>query len=380
MSVPFVDLSRLHSPLREELLASFERVLDSSNYIQGEEVCSFEHEFARQGQVPEAIAVNNGTAALHLALRACGVGPGDEVITVANTFIATAEAITLCGAVPVFADILPGSFLIDPADVERRISPRTRAIVPVHLYGELADMESVCDLAARRGLKVVEDACQAHGASCRGRAAGTFGDAGCLSFYPTKNLGTIGEGGMVLTKDPVIARRVRSLRDHGQQGRHIHIEPGYNYRLPELQAAALRVLLPNLQSWNAARAAAAQRYRSGLAGSAVATPSGGAADESHVYHLFVVRTRHRDALQRFLAQHGIGTAIHYPTPIHLQPAYEAFGSGVGSLPNTERAVSEILSLPMHPSLTPAEVDAVCAALREFGFHTTNPTKPEELAV
>ena len=365
MNVPFVDLRRLHAGSRAELLAAFARVIDSAGYVQGREVESFEHEFSEAYGVNHAVAVSNGTAALHLALIAAGVGPGDEVITVANTFIATAEAVSMVGAVPVFADVQPGSYLMDPADVERKVTARTRALIVVHLYGEMAEMAPFQEIATRHNLRLIEDACQAHGATADGRRAGTVSDLGCLSFYPTKNLGTVGEGGMVLTADKSLASRVRSLRDHGQTSRHRHAEPGYNYRMPELQAAALRVFLPQLERWNARRVAAARRYRAGLADSPVCVPAETATGQ-HVYHLFVVRSPQRDALQQFLSMRGIGTAIHYPTPIHLQPAYAREGSGIGSLPQTERAVSEILSLPMHPAISSAEVDAVCDAVRAFG--------------
>ena len=379
MNVPFVDLGRLHAELREDILASFERVLDSSSYVQGSEVQTFEGDFAAQYGSAHAAAVSNGTAALHLALQACGIGPGAEVITVANTFIATAEAITLSGATPVFADIAPGSFLIDPDDVERKITPRTRAIIAVHLYGEMADMKRLGTIARTHSLKLIEDACQAHGASFAGRFAGTIGDAGCLSFYPTKNLGAVGEGGMVLTQHAATAARVRSLRDHGQAGRHVHIEPGYNYRMPELQAAALRVCLPHLAEWNNLRTTAAALYRDGLMTSSVSAPPR-SAPRHHVYHLYVIRTQARETLAPFLASRGIATAVHYPTPIHLQPAYASFGGGPGSLPETERAVAEILSLPMHPSITPAEVTAVCDAIHAFDRQSARSIQREGLVV
>lgn len=364
VKVPFVDMHRLHGPLRQELLAAFARVLDSGAYVQGSEVAAFEAEFARHYGAPFALAVNSGTAALHLVLEAFDIGPGDTVITVANTFIATAEAITMAGATPVFADIEEGGFNIDPADAERRITPRTRAIIAVHLYGQVAAMGRLAEVCHRNNLLLIEDACQAHGATLDGRPAGTIGDAGCLSFYPTKNVGTIGEGGMVLTPNRRVAERVRSLRDHGQARRHEHLVPGYNYRLPELQAAALRVLAPHLENWNAARAEAAAWYEEGLAGLPVVPPAApGPAD--NVYHLYVIRTRERDALQAALASQGIQAAIHYPTPIHLQPAYTGFGADPGSLPRTETAVAEVLSLPFHPAIRRDEVDAVCEAIRRF---------------
>lgn len=364
MSVRLVDVARLHAGLRGELLDAFARVLDSGGYVQGREVAAFEEEYAAAMGVEHALAANNGTAALHLALLACGIGPGDEVITVSNTFIATAEAITMAGATPVFADIDPGEFTIDPADAERRITVRTRAIIAVHLYGRTAPMAELGALARRYGLRLIEDACQAHGATSGGRLAGTFGDAGVFSFYPTKNLGTVGEGGMVVTRDGAVARRAAQLRDHGQDGRHHHVAAGFNYRMAELQAAALRVFLPRLAEWNAGRMAAARLYDTGLAGAAVSTPAPGPAGE-HVYHLYVVRSALRDALRGHLGERGIATAIHYPAPIHLQPAYAGAGGGPGSLPHTEAAVREILSLPMHPGITGDEVAAVCEAIREF---------------
>jgi dTDP-4-amino-4,6-dideoxygalactose transaminase len=267
----------------------------------------------------------------------------------------------------VFADIVPGTHLVDHADVERRITARTRAIIAVHLYGELADMLPLKALAEHYNLKLIEDACQAHGASRDGMRAGTIGDFGCLSFYPTKNLGTVGEGGMVLTANEHLAARVASLRDHGQRSRHHHVEPGYNGRMSELQASALRVFLPHLRRWNEQRVCLARRYAIGLRETHVQLPRLPGAGE-HVFHLYVVETAHRDELQKHLANRGINTAIHYPTPIHMQPAYRQHGSGAGSLPVTETTVARILSLPMHPEMTAGEVDAVCRAIREFDVH------------
>jgi len=361
MRVPFVDMGRLHAATREEMLAAFARVLDSGTFVQGPETEAFEREFAAACGVRHAIAVSNGTAALHLALVAAGIGAGDEVITVANTFIATAEAISMAGATPVFADIDYATMLMDPADVERKVTARTRAILPVHLYGRVCDMEALGHIARRYRLRLIEDACQAHGALDFGRRAGTFGDAGCFSFYPTKNLGTVGEGGMLVTDDDEIAARAASLRNHGQAERHVHTTPGFNYRMPELQAAALRVMLPHLAEWNERRIAVAAEYGPALRGLPLRLPDPGPRG-SHVYHLYVVRTRERDALRRQLAEAGIGVAVHYPTPIHLQPAYAHLGYRKGSLPVTEHVAAEILSLPMHPFLTPAEVRAVAAAV------------------
>ncbi|HWO94582.1 MAG TPA: DegT/DnrJ/EryC1/StrS family aminotransferase [Dehalococcoidia bacterium] len=364
MSVPFVDLGRLHREHRTALLAAFARVLDSGHFVQGQEVEAFEQQFAHACGAPYAVAVSNGTAALHLALLARGIRPGDEVITVANTFVATAEAIVQAGARPVFADIDPETMNIDPAEVERRITPRTTAIVAVHLYGRVAQMDALLDIARRYHLALIEDACQAHGASFNGRPAGTIGDAGCFSFYPTKNLGGIGEGGMILTADRHIALRAASLRDHGQSVRYHHAALGYNYRMSELQAAALSVLLPELYRWNARRSMAAERYAARLAGADLVLPSVEKRD-NHVYHLYVVRSHQRNELRSHLAERGIQTAVHYPIPIHLQPAFADYSEGPDSLPHTEAATSKILSLPMHPTIAAEEVDAVCDAILDF---------------
>jgi dTDP-4-amino-4,6-dideoxygalactose transaminase len=285
------------------------------------------------------------------------------VITVANTFFATVEAIFATGARPVFADILPNGHNIDPDDVQRRITARTRAIIPVHLYGEMAPMGDLMALAHKHGLRVLEDACQAHGARLNGQSAGTIGDAGCFSFYPTKNLGAVGEGGMVVTDHAATAQRIRELRDHGQAERHNHAAFGFNRRMSELQAAALRVALPHLEGWNLLRAEAARRYLRNLAATSLALPQ--PPTESSVFHLFVVEDERRDALRSHLTERGIDTAIHYPTPIHLQPAAAGLGFARGSLPHTEERVSRILSLPFHPGITTQEIDAVTDAVLSF---------------
>lgn len=368
MNVPFVDMKRLHEPLRPQLLEAFARVLDSGSYVQGSEVAQFEEEFAATiGGGERAIAVSNGTTALHLALLAVGVGPGDEVITVANTFFATAEAVTAVGATPVFADIEPGGYNIDPSEIEQLITPRTKAVIPVHLYGELANMPAILEIARRHNLRVIEDACQAHGARAWNRLAGTFGDAGCFSFYPTKNLGAVGEGGMVITRDADIAASVRTLRDHGQATKHDHRVAAFNFRMSELQAAGLRLALDELAGWNQLRHEAAHRYFLGLRDSDLVLPRN--ATDEHVYHLFVVRTPRRDALRSFLGARGIATAIHYPVPIHLQNAYAHLNMSVGSLPHTEKSVDEILSLPFHPRITSQEIDYVCEMIDDFVQHT-----------
>lgn len=366
MSVPFVDMHRLHVADREELIAAFSRVLDSGGFVQGREVAAFEDMFAPVAGCDHAVALNSGTAALHLALLAFGVGDGDEVITVANTFFATAEAISLTGATPVFVDIAHGTHLIDPVEVERTITSRTKAIIAVHLYGQMAPMDRLQQIARAHGLVLIEDAAQAHGALLDGRPAGSWGDAACFSFYPTKNLGAIGEGGAVTTKDPGVAARVRELRDHGQDAKHHHRVVGLNYRMAELQAAGLRISIGHLFNWNHSRMAAANWYREGLRGAGVELPDT-PGDRSHVYHLFVVRHPARDVLAAHLASKGIGAAVHYPVPVHRQPAYA--GLAVRRLPRTEAAVREILSLPMHPNITHDEVMEVCAAIAEFSRAT-----------
>ena len=375
--IPFVDVRRLHAPLRDDLLGAFARVLDSGNYVQGREVAALEEEFAAATGAPFAVATSNGTTALQLALLSLGIGPGDEVITVSNTFIATVEAISAVGATPVFADIAPGSMNIDPADVGRKLTPNTAAIIPVHLYGELAPMEELMAIAHEHNIPVIEDACQAHGASRDGVQAGCFGDVGCFSFYPTKNLGTVGEGGMLVTRHRAIAERAASLRDHGQRGRHHHVEPGYNYRLPELQAAALRVALPHLERWNQQRRRVADVYFEHLAPLGMDLPPCPTA--AHVFHLFVAKVPERDQLRSYLLDRGIGTAIHYPVPIHLQPAYASLGYREGDLPRTEETVAQILSLPFHPWLTPGEIAYVGEALARYDGRLAGQTAKEAVA-
>lgn len=364
MSVPFVDVERLHAPLRADLMDAFARVISSGRYVMGPEVEAFEAEFAAALGVSHAVAVNSGTAALHLALVAAGIGPGDEVILPANTFIATAEAVSLAGASPVFVDVEPGTLNIDPDCVAEAITTNTRAIIPVHLYGRIANMPRLRALATRHRLLLVEDACQAHGAAQDGVYAGALGDVGCFSFYPTKNLGAIGEGGMLVTGDADIANAARSLRDHAQSERYRHWAPGFNYRLPELQAAGLRVCLPHLDGWNARRLDAARSYAEVLAGLPITLPAPAGQGE-HVYHLYVVRSERRDALRAHLGARGVGVAIHYPYPIHLQEAYAACGLREGALPIVEASCREILSLPMHPYLEPREIAEVAAAIQAF---------------
>jgi len=365
MIIEFVDLKRQYRPLREEIMSGIERVLDGMNLFLGENVYRLEEEFAAYCGAPHAIGVGSGTDALHLALRAVGIGPGDEVITVSNTFFATVEAIALCGARPVFVDIDPSTYTMDPSRLEAAITPRTRAVVPVHLYGHPADMDPIIAISRGHGLSVVEDACQAHGAEYKGVRIGSLGDAAAFSFYYSKNLGAYGEGGMVVTKDREIATKVQMLRNHGSKERYQHALLGVNARLDEIQAAVLRVKLPHLDRWNAARRTWAEEYSRRLADlEDVVTPVV-QPYAKHVFHLYVIRTPDRERLQRWLKSHGVSTGIHYPVSVHLQDACADLGYSPGSLPETEAAAEEILSLPMFAELTIDEVAYVCQTIRDY---------------
>ena len=361
MAVPFVDMQARIAPIRDELLEACARVIDSGVFVMGPETEALECEFAAYCGVGHAIAVANGTAALQLALMALGIGAGDEVITVANTFIATAEAITAVGATPVFVDIDPVTYVMDPAAFEDAITPRTRAVIPVHLYGLLADMAAIGAIARRHNLRVIEDACQAHGARRDGVMAGAWGDIGCFSLYPAKNLGTIGEGGLAVTNDAALAARMRSLRSHGELTRYHHTEPGWNLRLSELLSAAARIELRRLDGWNAGRHQVASWYREALTGLPLQLPAA-CEGEEHVFHLYVVQAEDRDDVRTALAARGIGTGVHYPVPLHLQPAYAALGVGPGDLPVTSAAAPRLLSLPMFPEMKHEQVAAVAEAL------------------
>lgn len=362
-SIPFLDLRVQHEPLRAELMDAMAAVIDSSAFAGGPFVAAFEEEFAAFCQVRHAVGVANGTDAIALTLRALGVGPGDEVVTVAATFMATAEAISHCGATPVFVDVDDKTLTIDPGNLERAITPRTKAIIPVHLYGQMADMDAVMDIAQRHGLWVIEDACQAHGAEYKGRRAGSIGTAGCFSFYPGKNLGALGEAGAVVTNDPGLAAHIAMLRDHGQRSKYHHEVVGWNARMDGIQAAVLRVKLRGLAQGNAARRVHARLYSALLAAvPGVVTPMA-AAYGVPVYHLYVVRLPGRDRVFRALAQRGIACGIHYPVPVHLQPAYRMLGYSEGALPVTERWAGEVLSLPMFPQLTPGQIAIVAQAVR-----------------
>jgi dTDP-4-amino-4,6-dideoxygalactose transaminase len=346
---------------KAEIDAAMARVLAGGWYVLGQEVKAFEEEFATYCGVRHGVGVGSGTEALHLALRACGIGPGDEVITTAHTAVATASAVEMCGAAPVFVDTEPDYFTLDPERVRAAITPRTKAIIPVHLYGQPADLGAVLDPARKHGLRVIEDCAQAHGASYRGKRVGSFGDMGCFSFYPTKNLGAVGDGGMVVTNDPGLAEKVRLLREYGWAERYVSHSVGFNSRLDELQAALLRVKLRHLDADNAARARHASYYDIALRGLPFVLPKrrDGA---THVYHLYVIRTPARDRVVARLRQEQVGALIHYPVPVHLQPGFRHRGRGAGSLPQTERAALEILSLPMYPELSRDELERVVQAL------------------
>lgn len=362
MYVPLVDLKAQFTPLKLEILQAIEGVLDSMQLFLGPNTHAFEDEFARYCGAGSCVSVANGTDALHLALRAAGVGTGDEVITVAHTFFATTEAIVLAGATPVYVDIDPRTYLIDVSQIEDRVTPRTRAIMPVHLYGQMADMDPIMDIAARHNLVVIEDAAQAHGAEYNGRRAGSIGHLGCFSFYFSKNLGAYGECGAVLTSDPELTRRLRLYRDHGSETRYHHQEFGFNSRMDEVQAAVLRIKLRHLDAWNAQRRRHAAAYDGLLADAGVGLPVTGV-DRTHVWYVYVVRSAERDQLQRALTERQIGTGIHFPVPIHLQPAAARLGYRAGDLPHSEQVAREVLSIPMYAELTPDQLDWVAASFR-----------------
>jgi dTDP-4-amino-4,6-dideoxygalactose transaminase len=357
MKVPFLDLVAQHRPLRDELLQAFGEALDAAAFASGARVAAFEREFADYVGCRHVVALSNGTEALRLAMLGMGVAPGDTVLTVPNTFIATTEAISQAGARFAFVDVDPATCLMDPARLEdylkrafdRGAAPRPKAILPVHLYGQCADMEAIMALAARYDLGVLEDAAQAHGAKRNGRGAGTFGTAAAFSFYPGKNLGACGEAGAVGTDDDRVAERVRMLRDHGQRQKYLHALEGCNARMDELQACALRIKLRHLDAWNDARRRWAAIYNAALAGSG-AEPVAIAAGNVSNYHLYVVHAANRDALKDRLAAAGIGSGLHYPVPLHLQECYASLGEAAGAYPNAERSAARLLSLPMYPEL------------------------------
>jgi len=361
IKVPYLDLKAQYRSIKPEIDQAIARVLESCQFVLGPEVAAFENEFAAYCGTTDCIAVNSGTSALHLALLAAGVGPGDEVITVPFTFVASVATILYTGAKPVLVDIEPRTFNMNPAAIQAAISPRTKAIMPVHLYGHPADMDFIMDVARKHGLIVIEDAAQAHGARYKGRPVGTIGDIACFSFYPAKNLGAYGEGGAVTTSNPVYAEKIRSLRDWGQDRKYHHVLHGYNYRLEAIQGAILRVKMRHLEAWTEARRRIVEKYGHLLADADVVLPAE-MEWARHVYHLFTVRSKNRDAAQAALLNQGIQTGVHYTTPVHLQPAYRNLGYGPGSLPESEKAAKEVLSLPMYPELTDAQLEIVAEAL------------------
>lgn len=377
-SVKFVDLDRLHGPLERELSTAALRVLKDKRFIQGPDVKAFEQEMSATLDGAPVCGVSCATFGLLVALKAFGIGPGDEVITTPHTAIATAEAVSFSGAKLVFADLEPGGFCLDPDDVRRKITSRTRAIIAVHLYGQPADLDRLAPLAEEHGLKLIEDCAQAQGARHRGRRVGTIGDAGVFSFFPSKNLGGFGDGGAVTAKDASILKKMRMLANHGRESKYDHEMIGMNSRLDTLQAALLRVCLPHVDAWNAGRRAAAQRYDALLAGlPQVETPHVRPHTEP-VYHLYVVRVPDRDALAAHLKARGIETALHYPLPLHETGAYRNAGFPSGSLPRAEAVCRSILSLPMHPHITAREVETVAHAVRGF-YSTARPAQRADTA-
>jgi dTDP-4-amino-4,6-dideoxygalactose transaminase len=364
MKVPFLDLNAHHRPLRAEIDRAIAEVIDANAFAGGPFVASFEKGFAAYCGCEHAIGVGNGTDALWLALLACGIGAGDEVITVPSTFMATAEAITYSGATPVFVDIDEHTYTMNPARLEKAITPKTKAIVPVHLFGQTADMDPILKLARNRGLIVIEDAAQAHGAEYKGKRAGTLADAGCFSFYPGKNLGAFGEAGAVVTNNPQINERIRILRDHGQPQKYQHSMIGWNCRMDGIQAAVLQVKLKHLDRGNALRREHAAGYNAALSAiSAVKKPT--EADwGKHVYHVYAIRVQDRDAVAAHLTRAGVGSGIHYPIPVHLQEAYGSLGYGRGSFPISEQTSDDFLSLPMYPELTSEQLQYVANCVEE----------------
>lgn len=364
MTIPFVDLKAQYHSIKPEIDEAVIRVFESSQFVLGAEVVAFEKEFASYCGVENAMGVNSGTSALHLALLAAGVGPGDEVITVPFTFVATVAAICYTGAKPVFVDINPRSFTMDPEKLEAAITKKTKAILPVHLYGQCADMDPILAVAKKHGLVVIEDAAQAHGAEYKGKKAGSIGDMGCFSFYPGKNLGAYGEGGMVTTNNPDFTRTIRMLRDWGAEKKYQHVLKGYNYRLEGVQGAILNVKLKYLEKWSDARLSHAKLYNQLLAGSKVGTPEIMAYGKP-VFHVYAVRTTAREELMAYLTKEGIQHGIHYPFPVHLLPAHADLGYKAGDFPESEKAANQVLSLPMFPEMTDDQIHTVANAVQAW---------------
>jgi dTDP-4-amino-4,6-dideoxygalactose transaminase len=363
--IPYIDLKAQYRAIKPEIDAAIAHALENSQFILGPAVAAFEKEFAPYTGAAVAIGLNSGTSALHLALLAAGIGPGDEVITVPFTFVATVAAIGYCGAKPVFVDIDPVSFTIDATRIEAAITTRTKAIIPVHLFGQPADMDPIMEIARRHHLIVIEDAAQAHGAEYKGRRVGSIGDMGCFSFYPGKNLGAYGEGGAVVTSNPAYERTVRMLRDWGSEKKYVHQLKGYNYRMEGFQGAILRVKLRHIEAWTEARRAHAAEYGRLLHDSGIGVPQA-MPYARHVWHVYAVRTQDRPGLQDALQRQEIQFGVHYPIPIHLQPAWAELNYSAGDFPHAEKAADEVLSLPIYPELTPENIHAVVGAIQNAG--------------
>jgi dTDP-4-amino-4,6-dideoxygalactose transaminase len=364
ITVPFLDLKSHHAPLRGEFIDAIQEVIDAAAFAGGPFVARFEADFAAYCDCPHAIGVGSGTEALWLTLLALGIGPGDDVITVPNTFMATAEAITYCGARPIFVDVDEHTYTMDPAALKDAITARTKAIIPVHLFGQPADMDPILEIARDQGVFVIEDACQAHGAEYKGRKVGTFGDAACFSFYPGKNLGAFGEAGAVVTRNTALEERIRIFRDHGQIGKYRHTMVGWNCRMDGIQAAILRIKLRFLERSNQLRRSHAAHYDEALDGIEELVTPAQAECVRHVYHIYAIRVHDRDELIRLLAEKGVGCGVHYPVPIHLQEAYRGLGYQPGAFPISERCANEFISLPMFPELTLAQVEMVAQSVKE----------------
>lgn len=365
MRVPFLDLKIQYQSIRDEISLALQQVLDSTAFAGGRFVESFEKDFAAFCQCEHAIGVGSGTTALWIALSGLGIGPGDEVITVPNTFIATAEAISFCGATPVFVDVDERTYNMDPSLLEAAVTPRTKAIIPVHLFGQTADMDPIMEIARARELFVVEDACQAHGAEYKGRRAGSIGDAGCFSFYPGKNLGAYGEAGAVVTNNSELAERMRAFRNHGQTKKSCHTMIGWNGRMDGFQGAVLSAKLKHLSAWNEARGKNAALYNQLLAETDELITPTEAEYARHIYHVYAIRTQDRDDLMSALAEQGISCGIHYPVPIHLQKAYNHLGHGTNSFPVAEKCADEFVSLPMFAELTSEQIEKVAKEIDCF---------------
>lgn len=359
--IPFLDLRAQYQQIKTEVDAEIFRVLESNQYVLGPDVAAFEKRFAAYCSTDHCVALNTGTSALHLALLAANIGPGDEVITVSMTFVATTAAILYCGAKPVFVDVDPNTWTMDPSRIEAAITPRTKAILPVHLHGLMADMDPIVEVARRHKLVIIEDAAQSHGAEYKGRRAGSIGDVACFSFYPGKNLGAFGEGGASVTNNPELAHRMRLLRDWGQESKYNHVVPGYNYRMDGIQGAVLKVKMNYIEAWTEGRRAAAAEYNRLLASKPYGRPMP-PAHCRHVYHVYAVTLPNRDEVQKALQAAGVATGIHYPIPVHLQKAYADLGYGRGDLPVTESVAEHFLSLPIYAELRKEQVAEIVQAL------------------